>query len=64
MAMFFLNFLSWFIVESFWDNTIDGYQLLGCKQNILYILITFFSFENMKKIVFQTSNLPLAFQNQ
>jgi hypothetical protein len=33
----------------------------GCKQDILYILITFFKFENMKKTKFQTSNLPLAF---
>ncbi len=36
----------------------------GCKQDILYIFVTFFLLENMKNIVFQTFNLLLAFQNK
>jgi hypothetical protein len=44
-----------------WKAWMNAY---GCKQDILYILVIFFSTWKHKKIVFQTSNLPFTFQNK
>jgi hypothetical protein len=45
-------------------GVLGGLNLVGCKQDILYIHVTFFLLENKKKTKFQTFNLPLAYQNK
>jgi hypothetical protein len=51
--------------DNSWDHfSSQNKEAHGCKQDILYIFIILFSIWKHKKKVFQTSNLPLAFQNK